>query len=80
CGAWPANLADSHAGLNYANFGCANQRNFAAMVSNPADLLGPRTETPPASEKRDVQWQKHTKGESTISKKHEDERVRVQGN
>jgi pilus assembly protein CpaD len=80
CGEWPSNLADSATGLNYANFGCANQRNFAAMVSNPADLLVPRTQTPASSERRDVQWQKHTKGESTISKKLEDERVRVQDN
>jgi type IV pilus biogenesis protein CpaD/CtpE len=50
------------------------------MVSNPADLLVPRTQTPAASERRNVQWQKHTKGESTISKKLEDERVRVQDN
>jgi len=76
CGAWPENLADSYAGLNYANFGCANQRNFAAMVSNPADLLGPRTETPAASEKRDSQWDKYVRGESTISKKQEEERVK----
>jgi len=80
CGDWPANLADSSAGLNYANFGCAQQRNLAAMVANPADLLVPRTQTPAVSERRDVQWQKHTKGESTISKKQEEERVRVQGN
>ncbi len=80
CGDWPANLADSSSGLNYANFGCSNQRNLAAMVANPADLLVPRTETPAASERRDAQWQKYTKGQSTISQKLEDERVRVQGN
>ena len=30
----------------YWNFGCANQRNLAAMVDNPADLVQPRGETP----------------------------------
>ena len=44
CGDWPANLADSSSGLNYANFGCSNQRNLAAMTANPADLLVPRTQ------------------------------------
>jgi pilus assembly protein CpaD len=78
CGVWPTNLAESYNGLNYPNFGCAQQKNFAAMVSNPADLLGPRTQTPSASEKRDTQWTKYIKGESTISKKQEEERVRVQ--
>jgi pilus assembly protein CpaD len=76
CGEWPSNLADSAAGLNYANFGCANQRNFAAMVSNPADLLVPRTQTPAASEKRDAQWDKYIRGESTVSKKQEEEKVK----
>jgi pilus assembly protein CpaD len=28
------------------NFGCASQRNLAAMVDNPADLVQPRGETP----------------------------------
>jgi len=78
CGLWPTNLADSPEGLNYPNLGCAQQKNFAAMVANPADLIAPRTQTPAAGEKRDAQWTKHIKGESTISKKQEEERVGVQ--
>jgi len=31
---------------SYYNFGCAYQRNMAAMVDNPADLVQPRPETP----------------------------------
>ena len=30
----------------YWNLGCASQRNLAAMVDNPADLVQPRGETP----------------------------------
>ena len=30
----------------YHNFGCATQRNLAAMIDNPADLEQPRPETP----------------------------------
>ena len=79
CGRWPTNLAESESNLNYPNLGCAQQRNFAAMVTNPADLLGPRTMTPASRERRDVAWDKYVKGESTISNKQEDEKVKVKG-
>src|ERR1700743_1610370 len=36
----------------YHNFGCANQRNLAAMVDNPADLVQPRSEPPPYTPRR----------------------------
>ena len=78
CGQWPTNLAESPQNLNYQNMGCATQHNFAAMVANPADLVGPRTLTPTPGERRDVQWGKYIKGESTISKKQDDEKVKVQ--
>lgn len=79
CAHWPHNLAESPANLNYVNFGCATQRNFAAMVANPADLVAPRTTTPGASERRAVIWEKYTKGQSTISQKQDEEKVKVQG-
>jgi len=51
CGLWPADIGPS---LNRDYFenqppwnqGCATQRNLAAMVENPADLVEPRAETP----------------------------------
>lgn len=51
CGLWPQDIGPS---LNRGyfenqppwNFGCASQRNLAAMVDNPADLVQPRGETP----------------------------------
>ena len=52
CGLWPEdlgpNLQDTGYNENrpYHNFGCATQRNLAAMVDNPADLEQPRPETP----------------------------------
>ena len=46
CGVFPSNLARQFDNLHYENFGCFNQKNFAAMVANPADLVGPRTMTP----------------------------------
>ena len=80
CGKWPSNLADTSRNLNYENFGCAQQRNLAAMVSNPADLLGPRTMTPSSAERRDTTWEKYVKGESPHNDRSGDERVTKQSN
>jgi pilus assembly protein CpaD len=82
CGHWPVNVAHEPQNLPMANTGCANQRNLAAMIANPADLLGPRTVTARAGERRDVVWEKYQKGEQTASQKNEDGRVstRNQGN
>ena len=52
CGLWPEDLGPSihDYGYNenkpYYNFGCATQRNLAAMIDNPADLEQPRPESP----------------------------------
>ena len=61
------------------NHGCANQHNLAAMISNPADLLGPRTEGSRYGERRDDVMNKYAKGKVTGADKSEDERVRVKG-
>ena len=79
CGRWPTNLAHEPNNLPYPNLGCATQRNFAAQVANPADLLGPRSSTPAAGERRQVIWDKYNKGDSTISQKQGDEKVQVKG-
>ena len=72
CGNWPKNLAYEPNNLPMVGMGCANQKNFAAMISNPADLLGPRSTTPRPGERRDVVWEKYQKGEPTASAKNED--------
>ncbi len=77
CGHWSANLADDPRNLPHPNLGCATQRNLAMQVANPADLLGPRTMSPASSERRDTIYDKWTKGEATIAKKEQDERVQV---
>ena len=79
CGTWPTNLANQRNNAAYQNFGCANQHNLAAMIANPADLLGPRTETDRVSERRDVTWDKYTKGETTGAEKSQDEKISTQG-
>ncbi len=60
CGLWPEDLGPSIKNKNYLenrnyhNHGCANQRNLAAMVDNPSDLVQPRTETPAYTERRNI--------------------------
>jgi pilus assembly protein CpaD len=75
CGLWPDNLAHDSKNLPYANFGCATQRNLAVQISNPADLLGPRTMTPSMAERRDTVFEKHIKGQPTGASKSGDERL-----
>jgi pilus assembly protein CpaD len=45
CGDWSEDLAFTAENRTATNFGCSNQHNLAAMVSDPRDLLGPRPMT-----------------------------------
>jgi pilus assembly protein CpaD len=73
CGLWPEDLGPSilNNGYNqnkqYYNFGCAYQRNMAAMIDNPADLVQPRPETPPYTVRRTEGFEKYRKGETTTT-------------
>lgn len=72
CGQWPANLGpgqDSSYLENrpHWNFGCASQRNLAAMVDNPADLVQPRGESPSYTARRTVALDKFRKGDNPSS-------------
>ncbi len=67
CPDWSENLARDPQNMPSPNMGCATQKNLAAMVANPEDLLYPRVSTPRPSERRDVVWGKYVKGESTGS-------------
>lgn len=69
CGLWPADLGPGfdpayNENRPYWNLGCASQRNLAAMVDNPADLVQPRGETPGYAARRSVAIDKYRKGES----------------
>lgn len=76
---WSENLAKNFRNVGHPNFGCTGQHNLAAMVANPADLLGPRTSGDRYSDRRDAVMEAWTKGKITGSQKSEDERVRVKG-
>jgi pilus assembly protein CpaD len=69
CGEWPTNLARDYRNLNYHNFGCAQQRNLAAMIANPADLVTPRSMDPADAERRALVFDKYRQGKSPASEK-----------
>jgi len=69
CGLWPSDLGPApdiayNENRPYWNLGCASQRNLAAMVDNPADLVQPRGETPVYEARRSVAIDKWRKGEN----------------
>lgn len=78
CGNWSQNLARDPQNIPHTNFGCAGQHNFAAMVANPADLLGPRTQTERYSDRRETTFNKYIGGEVTGADKSADERINTQ--
>ncbi len=71
CGLWPEDLGPSvknksyFSNRSYYNFGCSYQHNMAAMVDNPADLVQPRSETPPYTARRTAQFDKYRKATAT---------------
>jgi pilus assembly protein CpaD len=73
CGLWPDDLGPSVKNKNYYdntdyyNFGCAYQRNMAAMVDNPSDLVQPRPETAPYTARRSEAFEKYRKGTTTAT-------------
>ncbi len=73
CGLWPEDLGPSIKDKSYIenrdyyNFGCAYQRNMAAMVDNPSDLVQPRTETPAYTTRRTEGFEKYRKGNSSTT-------------
>ncbi len=69
CGQWPADLGPAQdasymENRPYWNLGCANQRNLAAMIDNPADLVQPRGEGPSYTARRTVAMDKYRKGDN----------------
>ena len=74
CGLWPEDLGPSIKNKSYFenkssyyNFGCAYQRNMAAMVDNPSDLEQPRSEIPAYTTRRTIAFDKYRKGIPTAT-------------
>jgi pilus assembly protein CpaD len=68
CGLWPESIGPS-ANRDYFenqppwNYGCATQRNLAAMVDDPADLVQPRAETTAYAMRRTTVLEKYRVGQ-----------------
>jgi pilus assembly protein CpaD len=83
CGLWPEDLGPSildngySANKPYYNYGCANQRNLAAMIDNPADLEQPRSESPAYTMRRSEAFEKYRKGETTATSYPEAEKAKL---
>jgi pilus assembly protein CpaD len=73
CGLWPEDIGPSIKNKSwlenkqYYNFGCAAQRNMAAMIDNPGDLVQPRPETPAYTIRRSEAFEKYRKGTPTTT-------------
>ena len=83
CGIWPEDLGTSVHNQSYLenkqyyNFGCANQRNLASMVENPADLVQPRAETPAYTPRRGIAFDKYRKGTATATAYPESDKAKL---
>jgi pilus assembly protein CpaD len=83
CGLWPEDLGPSiknktyFQNQQYYNFGCAYQRNMAAMVDNPSDLVQPRSETPPYTARRTAAFEKYRKGTTSATSYPESDRAKL---
>ena len=83
CGLWPEDLGPSIHNKSwfenkpYYNFGCANQRNLAAMVDNPSDLVQPRPETPAYTPRRSIAFEKYRKGTTTATTYPESDKAKL---
>jgi pilus assembly protein CpaD len=83
CGLWPEDLGPSIMNNGYSenrqyyNFGCASQRNLAAMIDNPSDLEQPRPETPAYTARRTAAFAKYRNGDSTTTANPEADKAQI---
>jgi len=82
CGLWPKDLSTSIDGTDYSNhsywnFGCASQRNLAALVETPADLVQPRGETPIYAARRVVVLDKFRTGQPTSTRNPDTDKAKI---
>jgi pilus assembly protein CpaD len=83
CGLWPEDIGPGYKNKSYYdnkqyyNFGCASQRNLAALVDNPSDLEQPRPETPAYTARRNAAFEKYRKGAPTTTTYPEADRAKL---
>ena len=74
---WSQDLAHQSDNQPWNSFGCSQQANLAAMISDPADLLGPRPEDPRDAARRARVLEAYRQGQQTHANRSNDERVQV---
>jgi pilus assembly protein CpaD len=72
CGMWPEDIGPTYnrsyfENQEWWNFGCATQRNLAAMAEYPSDLVQPQHEAPTYTMRRTKVMEKYRDGESTAT-------------
>jgi pilus assembly protein CpaD len=82
CGIWPEDIGPSGNRSYFENAppwnaGCATQRNLAAMVDSPADLVQPRAETPVFEMRRTTVIQKYQAGTNTATEAQANENAKI---
>lgn len=61
CGDWSENIANNRDKLPHANFGCASQRNLAAMAARPTDFIFSAPEVERGAERRSGDYRTFTR-------------------
>lgn len=74
---WSQDLSHEPANQPWESFGCSMQANLAAMISDPADLLGPRAEDPRDAARRARVLEAYRQGQQSHAERTNDERVQV---
>lgn len=69
CGDWSENMSFTVENHTARNLGCATQRNLAAMVSDPRDLMGPRRFDPADANRAQTVITNYEQGMPTAAQK-----------
>ncbi|MEO9968737.1 MAG: CpaD family pilus assembly protein [Hyphomonadaceae bacterium] len=66
-------ISNTKSNGDLSNLGCSVRTNIAAMIADPADLLGNRQLDPGDSERRYITFEAYRQGEATASERNEGE-------
>jgi pilus assembly protein CpaD len=77
CGDWSEDLSYTLDNKTAANFGCSNQHNLSAMVSDPRDLLGPHPMDTADGRRRQTVITNYDAGQATSSAKSADQSAAI---
>ena len=79
CGNWSEDASDTAQNIPLPDFGCSNQHNLAAMVSDPCDLVAPRGMGPGDATRRETVVGTYEKAQSTAATKSAEQSATLSG-